>query len=315
MKIVVLDGYTLNPGDLSWEELENIGTLTVYERTRPEEVIERASGCEILFTNKTPLPAEAISVLNTVEYIGVLATGYDVVDVDAARKSGITVTNVPSYGTDSVAQMVFAHILEVCHHVWRHNELVKKGEWERRMDFCFWDYPLIELHGKTLGIIGLGRIGRAVSGIALAFGMSVLAVDPGNDNQSGIEKVDLDELLERSDIISLHCPLTAETRGIINRDNIARMKDGVILINTSRGQLINEEDLADALNKGKLLAAGLDVLISEPPDQGNPLLSAKNCIITPHIAWAPVESRKRLMKIAVENLNSFLKGKPVNVVN
>jgi glycerate dehydrogenase len=316
MKIVVLDGYTLNPGDLSWAGLESFGELTAYDRTKPEEVLERIAGCEIVFTNKTPLTGKTIRALKETRYIGVLATGYNVVDIEAAKESGITVTNVPTYGTNAVAQMVFAHLLEVCHHVWRHNELVKKGEWIKRGDFCFWDYPLIELAGKTMGIIGYGRIGRTVSKIARAFGMHVLVVDPDPDyDQADIQFVDFNRLFMDSDIISLHCPLTDYTEGIINNENISRMKDGVILINTSRGQLVVEQDLARALNNGKIAAAGLDVLSSEPPSGDNPLLSAKNCILTPHIAWAPKESRERLMDIAVENLKSFLEGKPVNVVS
>lgn len=318
LKIVVLDGYTLNPGDLSWAELDALGEVTLYDRTLPDQIIPRAMGCEIVLTNKTPLSGDTIRSLPSMKYIGVLATGYNVVDIPAASEKGIVVTNTPAYGTQSVAQMVFAHLLEVCHHVGAHHEAVKTGEWSRRGDFCFWNYPLAELAGKTMGIIGMGRIGQAVARIALAMGMNIIAMDP----DPGTELVDenfhfagLDELLGKSDVISLHCPLVEATRGIINRQTISGMKDGVILINTSRGQLIVEADLAEALKSGKIAAAGLDVLQTEPPPDDHPLLNLPNCIITPHIAWAPREARIRLMKIAIGNLRSFLAGNPVNVVN
>ncbi|MFH0761338.1 MAG: D-2-hydroxyacid dehydrogenase [Bacteroidota bacterium] len=318
MKIVVLDGFTLNPGDLSWDELDSFGEVTIYDRTPPDQIILRAAGCEIVLTNKTPLKGDTIRALPYLKYIGVLATGYNVVDIQTARENGIVVTNIPAYGTQSVAQMVFAHLLEICHHVWAHNEAVKKGGWTKSGDFCFWNYPLIELADKTLGIIGMGRIGREVAGIARAFGMKIIAMDP--DPKAELVNEDfrfagLDEVLEKSDVISLHCPLVEDTKGIINQETISGMKDGVILINTSRGQLIVEEDLAEALKSGKIAAAGLDVLQTEPPPDDHPLLKLPNCIITPHIAWAPREARIRLMQIAIENLRSFLDGNPVNVVS
>lgn len=323
MKIVVLDGYTLNPGDLSWAGLEELGDLTVYDRTvfdrsNDNLIIERIGDAQIVFTNKTPLPREVLSKVPNVKYIGVLATGYNIVDIEAAKELGITVTNIPTYGTDSVAQMVFAHLLEICHHVAAHSDAVKNGEWTNNVDWCFWKYPLIELAGKTMGIIGYGRIGQAVGRVAQAFGMKVLANDkyPNKDLESDTLKyVELDELLANSDVISLHCPLFEENKGKINKDSIAKMKDGVIIINTSRGPLIVEEDLAEALNSGKVYAAGLDVVSTEPIKADNPLLKAKNIFLTPHIAWAPKESRQRLMDIAVNNLKQFLEGSPVNVVN
>jgi len=317
MKIVVLDGYTLNPGDLSWEDLKKLGDLTVYDRTPNDKIIERIGNAEIVFTNKVPITREVLEKTN-IKYIGVLATGYDVVDINAAKEKGIPVTNIPTYGTASVAQMVFAHILEICHHVAAHSEAVKAGEWTNNPDWCFWKYPLIELADKNMGVIGYGRIGQAVGKIAQAFGMKVLAHDKyqNKDLESETMKyVDLDELLKNSDVISLHCPLTEENRGIINKSTIAKMKDSVIIINTARGQLIVEEDLAEALNQGKVYAAGLDVVSKEPIKEDNPLLKAKNIFITPHIAWAPKESRQRLMDIAVDNLRAFLEGRPVNVVN
>ncbi len=318
MKLVVLDGYTLNPGDLSWEELEKLGDLTVYERTPEDKIVERIGDAEIVFTNKTPLSRKVLSKAPNLKYIGVLATGYNIVDVKAAKEKGIVVTNIPTYGTDSVAQMVFAHLLEICHHVAAHSEAVKNGEWTSNPDWCFWKYPLIELSCKTMGIIGFGRIGQAVGRIAQAFGMKVLAYDKyqKKDLESDTLKyVELDELLANSDVISLHCPLFEDNIGMINKNTISRMKDGVIIINTSRGPLIVEEDLAEALNSGKVYAAGLDVVSTEPIKADNPLLKAKNIFLTPHIAWAPKESRQRLMDIAVNNLKQFLEGSPVNVVN
>lgn len=318
MKIVVLDGYTLNPGDITWKGLEALGELTVYDRTGESEILERIGDAEIVFTNKTPLKREAFSALPQIKYVGVLATGYNVVDIAAAKEYGVKVTNIPTYGTASVAQYTFALLLELCHHVWEHSEAVRRGEWNRCPDFCFWNYPLVELAGKTMGIIGFGRIGRSVAQIAQAMGMRVLAYDSYQDKSLESETLrygELEELLRKSDVISLHCPLFESTKGIINKDSIAKMKDGVMLINTSRGPLIIEEDLARALNSGKVAGAAVDVVSTEPITTDNPLLQAKNCIITPHIAWAPKESRERLMNIAVENLASFLKGEPVNVVN
>lgn len=317
MKLVVLDGYTLNPGDLTWEGLEELGELKVYDRTPEDKVVERIGDAEIVFTNKVPITRETIEKTN-IKYIGVLATGYNIVDIEAAKEKQIPVTNIPTYGTESVAQMVFAHILEICHNVAAHSEAVKKGEWASNPDWCFWKSPLIELAGKNMGIIGYGRIGQAVGKIAQAMGMKVLAYDKyqNKDLESETMKyVELDELLENSDVISLHCPLFEDNKGIINKNTIAKMKDNVIIVNTSRGPLIVEEDLAEALNKGEVYAAGLDVVAVEPIKPDNPLLKAKNTIITPHIAWAPRESRQRLMNITVDNLKAFLKGKPVNVVN
>ncbi len=318
MKIVILDGYTLNPGDLSWERLEGLGNVTVYDRTPPERVVERIGDAEIVFTNKTPVKGETLHLVPRLEFIGVLATGYNVVDVDAAKERGIVVTNVPTYGTASVAQFTIALLLELCHHVGAHSERVKEGAWARCPDFCFWDYPLVELAEKTLGIIGFGKIGQATARIARALGMKVLAYDSCMDKSledEGLRYAGLDELFAASDVISLHCPLFESTRGIVNRDTIAKMKDGVKIINTSRGQLVVEEDLAEALNAGKVSGAAVDVLSSEPASPDNSLLSAKNCIVTPHIAWAPKESRIRLMDAAVDNLEKFLAGTPVNVVN
>ena len=318
MKIVVLDGFTLNPGDLNWKGLEALGELTVYDRTPAEQISERIGDAEIIFTNKTPLSRETFIKHPNIKYVGVLATGYNVVDTQAAKESGVIVTNIPTYGTTAVAQFTFALLLEICHHVWEHSESVKKGEWTKCPDFCFWNYPLMELAGKTMGIIGFGRIGRSVAAIAQAMGMKVLAYDSYKDASAENENIryaEFDELLAKSDIISLHCPLFDSTKGIINKENIEKMKDGVILINTSRGPLIVEEDLASALNSGKVAAAAVDVVSTEPIREDNPLLKAKNCIITPHIAWAPKESRERLMNIAVDNLASFLKGKVINAVN
>lgn len=318
MKMVILDGYTLNPGDLNWGDIQKMGDLTVYDRTPADQVCQRIRGAEIVFTNKTVLNRVAFESSPSLRYVGVLATGYNVVDVDTAREKGVVVTNIPTYGTTAVAQYVFALLLEMCHHVWIHSEAVKRGEWSACPDFCFWKTPLVELSGKTMGIIGYGRIGRATAAIAQALGMKVLAYDNHMDellNSADFRFVPLNTLLTESDVISLHCPLFDSTRGIINRQNISRMKDGVMIVNTSRGPLIVEQDLADALNSGKVAYAAVDVLSVEPPRPDNPLIAAKNCLITPHIAWAPKESRARLMAIAVDNLRQFLQGHPVNQVN
>lgn len=318
MKLVILDGYTLNPGDLSWEQLQAYGDLTVYDRSTDQAaVIRRARQADILFTNKTPLPRAVLEALPDLHYIGVLATGYNVVDTLAAAEQGVVVTNIPHYGTRSVAQMTLAHLLEICHHVGSHHASVVRGDWTHRGDFCYWNHPLIELEGKLMGIIGLGRIGLAVARLAQAFGMQILATDPHANPppEDLIERVSLQELLARSDVISLHCPLSDETHHLINRETIARMKDGVILINTSRGQLIAENDLASALQSGKIAAAGLDVLENEPPPRNHILFSQPNCLITPHISWAPRESRIRLMNQAEQNLKAFLAGNPIHVVN
>lgn len=312
MNIVVLDGYTENPGDLSWDGLSALGSLTVYDRTPPEQVLERIGAAEIVYTNKTVLSRDSIMAMKNVRFIGVLATGYNVVDAAAARERGIAVCNVPTYGTGAVAQFAFALLLELCHHVGDHNRAVQEGRWTSCRDFCFWDYPLTELAGKTLGIIGYGRIGRRTAEIARAFGMRVLAY---SRSASDGACVSLENLLRESDVISLHCPLTEETREIIRAETIAQMKDGAMLINTARGPLVRESDLADALRSDKLAAAAMDVAAVEPVQPDNPLLGLPNCIITPHIAWAPKESRQRLMDVAVENLRCFLDGHPQNVVN
>ncbi|WP_101910321.1 D-2-hydroxyacid dehydrogenase [Marasmitruncus massiliensis] len=317
MKIVILDGYTENPGDLSWNELEALGELTVYDRTPADKIVERIGDANAVYTNKTPVSRETLGKCPNVKFIGVLATGYNVVDVAAAKEKGIPVCNIPTYGTDAVGQFAIALLLEICHHIGHHNEAVHEGRWEHNDDWCFWDYPLIELAHKTIGVIGFGRIGQATGRIAKALGMRVIAYDsyPNGSGEAIAEYVSLDELLAQSDVIALHCPLFPETEGIVNKANIAKMKTGVIILNNSRGPLIVEQDLADALNSGKVYAAGLDVVSMEPIKGDNPLLTAKNCIITPHISWAPKESRQRLMDIAVDNLRQFLAGKPINVVN
>ena len=320
MKIVVLDGYTENPGDLSWGELEKLGELTVYDRTSltdEAEVIARIGDAEVVFTNKTPISRNVIDACPNMKFISLLATGYNVVDYVYAKEKGIPVTNVPTYGTASVGQFAIALLLEICHHVAHHSQAVHEGRWENNADWCFWDYPLIELDGKTMGIIGFGRIGQQTGRIAKAMGMKILAYDsyPSDSGRAIAEYVDLDTLLASSDVIALHCPLFPDTQGIINKDTIAKMKDGVILLNNSRGPLVVEQDLADALNSGKVYAAGLDVVSSEPIKGDNPLLKAKNCIITPHISWAPKESRQRIMDCAVENVKAYQAGAPINVVN
>lgn len=321
MKIVVLDGYTLNPGDLDWKGLESLGECTVYDRTSltdTEETIRRIGDAEVVYTNKTPLPEKVFEECKNLKFVGVLATGYNVVDITAARKRNIPVANIPTYGTAAVGQFAIALLLEICHHIGYHNKVVHEGKWAANPDWCFWDYPLIELDGKTMGIIGYGRIGQATGRIAQALGMTVLAYDSYRNTaleSDTCRYTDLDELLSKSDVIALHCPLFPETEKIINKSTIAKMKNGVIILNNSRGQLINEQDLADALNSGKVAAAGLDVVSTEPIKSDNPLLTAKNCLITPHISWAPKESRKRLMDIAVSNLQEFLKGTPKNIVN
>jgi len=317
-KIVVLDGYTENPGDLSWSGLEALGELTVYDRTPEDLIIPRIGDAEYVFTNKTPITRKVLDACPNIKFIGVLATGYNIVDVEAAKEKGIPVCNIPTYGTTAVAQYVFALLLEICHHVAAHDAAVKAGEWTNCPDFCFWKYPLIELAGKTMGIIGFGRIGQHTAKIAVAMGMKVLAYDVNINKALETEDIkfaDLDELYAKSDVISLHCPLFPSTKGMINKESIAKMKDGVIIINTSRGPLIVEEDLKEALDSGKVYAAAVDVVSVEPIRPDNPLLTCKNCIITPHIAWAPKESRQRLMNIAVENLRKFMEGTPINVVN
>ncbi len=320
MKIVVLDGYTENPGDLSWGALEKLGQLTVYDRTNvndPQEIISRIGDAEIVITNKTPISRSTMDACPNIRYIALLATGYNVVDVNAAKEKGIPVSNVPTYGTAAVGQFAIAMLLEICHHVAHHSQTVFEGKWNSCADWCYWDYPLIELDGKTMGIIGFGRIGQQTGKIAKAMGMKILAYDsyPNEFGKAIAEYVDLDTLLATSDVIALHCPLFPETQGIINKDTITKMKDGVIILNNSRGPLIVEQDLADALNSGKVYAAGLDVVSTEPIRNDNPLLTAKNCLITPHISWAPKESRQRIMDCTVSNVAAFQAGKPVNVVN
>jgi glycerate dehydrogenase len=317
MRIVVLDGKTLNPGDLDWSPLGELGTYDVYERTPTEQVVARARDAHIVLTNKTVLERDAIERLPQLRYIGVLATGYNVVDVAAAKARGIPVTNVPAYGTASVAQMDFAHLLHLTQHVAEHAETVRTGEWTRSPDFCYWRFPLVELAGLTLGIIGYGRIGRETGRVARALGMRVLAHDvaiPTIPPEEGT-MVDLETLLRESDVVSLHCPLTEENRGLMSAARLGWMKPTAFLINTSRGPLVDERALADALDSGSLAGAGLDVLCEEPPREGNPLLGARNCFITPHIAWATRAARQRLLEAAVANVKAFLSGRPRNVVN
>ena len=316
MKIVVLDGYCLNPGDLSWEDMGSLGDLQVYDRTSPSELLERAEGAEVLITNKTLISDKDMDALPELKYIGVLATGYNVVDVEAAKQKGIVVTNIPAYSTRSVAQMVFAHILNITQQVEHYACLNRQGKWSDSADFSYWDTELIELDGKWLGIVGYGNIGQATARIALAFGMkvAVFTSKPQSDLPEGIIKMDLDQLFSTCDVVSLHCPLTPSTKEMVNAKRLNLMKPNAILINTGRGPLVNEQDLADALNEGRIMAAGIDVLSIEPADPSNPLLSARNCFITPHIAWATKEARTRLMQIAVSNLKEFLNGNVVNNV-
>lgn len=320
MKLVVLDGYTLNPGDLSWEGIEQFGELVVYDRTKicNNEIIKNIGDADIVFTNKTPIPKEVLNQAPNLKYIGVLATGYNIIDVETAKSKGIVVANVPGYSTKSVAQFTMALLLEMCHHIGEHSKAVFDGQWSKSLDFCFWNSPLIELEGKTMGIIGFGEIGQATAKLAQAFGLNILFHNRSNKSELETEtckQVGLDDLLKSSDVISLHCPLTDATQGLINKSSITKMKKGVMIVNTSRGGLIVENDLKEALNSEKVAGAAVDVVSTEPIKADNPLLQAKNCIITPHIAWAPKESRNRMMKTTVENLKAFLEGKPENVVN
>ena len=321
MQIVVLDGHTLNPGDLSWDELRPLGVCTIYDRTPPELTVERARDAEIVLTNKVALGAAEMKQLPALRYIGVLATGYNVVDLAAARERGIVVANVPTYGTDSVVQMTFALLLELTQRVGHHSQTVRAGRWSRSPDFCYWDYPLVELAGLTLGIIGLGRIGRGVAHVGKALGMKVQAYEPKPpddwppaDWPPDVRRAELEAIFHESDVLTLHCPLTADTREVVNAARLALMKPTAFLINTARGPLMNEADLAVALNGERLAGAAVDVLSAEPPRADNPLLSARNCIVTPHIAWATAAARRRLMEIAVRNVRAFLAGSPVNVV-
>ena len=312
-----MDGKGVNPGDMSWKQIQQFGELIVYERTASEEIIDHVGDAEIVLTNKTVFDEDTIAKLKNVKYIGVLATGYNVVDLKAASKCGIVVTNIPAYSTDSVAQMTFAHILNVTNHVDHYARASRDGEWSRCPDFCYWDKPLVELAGKTIGIIGLGNIGMKVANIALNFGMNVIAYTSKEPKEipNGINKASIDNILSDSDIISLHCPLTKQTRELINKDSIAKMKRSVIVVNTGRGPLVNEEDVANALHNGLIGAYCADVMCSEPPSADNPLFVEQNAYITPHVAWASKEARIRLMDIAEKNIHSFLSGKPINVVN
>jgi len=318
MKIVVLDGYPLNSGDLSWEGFKRLGEVVIYDRTPIDKIIEHAKGAEVVITNKVPIGETEISNLPSLKYIGVIATGYNIIDIEAAMKKQIVVTNVPGYSTASVVQLTFALLLELCLNVQRHSDSVRDGKWAQSPDFSFWDYPLIELSGKTIGIIGFGTIGQQVADVATAFGMNILGNSRRQTDQSHRENfkwMDIPELLEKSDVVSLHCPLTPETEGLINRESLKNMKSSAFLINTARGPIINDQDLADALNNGIIGGAGIDVLSVEPPEKDNPLFKAKNCLITPHIAWATIEARTRVMNIAVDNLSSFINGKSENIVN
>lgn len=317
MKIVILDGYTLASTDLNWDGFNKLGDVKYYDRTDSKDTIKRIGDAEIVITNKTAITKEVLDSCKNIKYIGVLATGYNVVDFLYAKEKGIPVCNVPTYGTTAVAQYVFALLLEICHHVGHHDKVVKEGKWTSNKDFCFWDYPLIELKGKTIGIIGIGRIGEATARIAKAFGLEVIAYDKyfSSSAREVAEEVSLDELYSRADIISLHCPLFKENEKMINAESIAKMKDGVIIINTSRGGLINEKDTKVALDSGKISFLACDVVSTEPIQKDNPLLEARNCIITPHIAWAPKESRQRLMDVAVDNVKAFIEGRVQNKVN
>ncbi len=316
MDIVILDGYTENPGDLSWSGFEAFGAVTVYDRTPSSEILNRIGSAEIVITNKTPISRATMDACPNLRYVGVLATGYDVIDIAAAKEKGIVVTNVPTYGTEAVAQFAFALLLEIANQVGHHAQAVKEGRWTNNIEWCFWDMQLMELAGKTMGIIGFGRIGQATGRVAKAMGMRVIANDayPNDSGRALAEYVSRDELFARADVISLHCNLTPETRGLINKDAIAKMKDGVIIINAARGPLVVDQDLADALNSGKVRGAGVDVVSTEPIKADNPLLAAKNIFITPHMAWGPVECRQRIMDISVANLDAFLKGNPANCV-
>jgi len=317
MKIVVLDGYVLNPGDMSWTGFDKFGEVIVYDRTPKDKIIERIQDAEAVLTNKTSLRREMFDKLNKLKYIGVLATGFNVIDINAATENGISVTNIPGYSTDAVAQMVMALTLELCHHAGDHSREVKAGAWSESVDFAFWNYPLVELKNKTMGIIGFGQIGRAVALLARAFGMNIIynsRTPKEYANETGAIYTDLNSLFEQSDVISLNSPLTDETRNLINRETLAKMKKSAFLINTARGPIINEEDLANALNSDVIAGAAVDVLSREPADKNNPLLSAKNCIITPHIAWATKEARERLMTIAIANIEAYIDGNPQNIV-
>lgn len=315
MNIVVVDGATLNPGDLSWQPLLDLGPTQVYERSTRQESLERCRDAQITITNKVVFDKEVMNALPQLRYIGVTATGHNIIDIAAAKERGIVVTNVPTYGTTSVAQMTFSLLLELAQHVGYHAQTVAQGRWCASTNFCYWDRPLIELAGLKMGIIGCGRIGQAVAALAAAFGMRVAGYDVVKPKQTSLDFEDLDTLLKTSDVISLHCPLTPQTQHMINSKTLALMKPSALLINTSRGPLVHEQDLAEALNAGRIAGAGLDVLSSEPPSRDNPLLTARNCYITPHIAWATLSARQRLLDITINNVRGFLAGKPLNVVS
>jgi glycerate dehydrogenase len=318
MKIVILDGHALNPGDISWDALKKLGDVDLYDRTPADQVLGRSKGAAVLLSNKTPISEAVINQLPDLKYIGVLATGYNVIDVEAAKKMGIIVANVPGYGTTSVVQLTFALLLELALRVQRHSDSVMAGDWARSADWCYWNYPLVELAGKTIGIIGFGNIGQKVGDVATAFGMNIIGNSRTRTDQSARKNFrwgDIPELLEQSDVVSIHCPLFPETKGLINAANLRRMKSSAYLLNTSRGPIVVDQDLADALNNYAIAGAGIDVLSAEPPAADNPLFKAKNCIITPHIAWATKEARLRLMDSVIANLSAFLNGNPVNVVN
>lgn len=318
MKIVILDGYTLNPGDLSWDELKTLGDVEIYDRTPVDKVVERAKDAEVVFSNKTPVNEEHLGELPNLKFIGVLATGYNVIDIQTAKKNGVIVSNIPGYGTASVVQMTFALLLEFCQHVQRHSDAVMEGRWASSSDFCFWDFPLVELEGKTIGIIGFGDIGKKVGDVATAYGMNIIGNSRTQTDQShrkNFRWADVKELLEESDVVSIHCPLFPETKGLINKESLQWMKPSAFLMNTSRGPIIVDEDLANALNNNVIAGAGIDVLSMEPPSKDNPLFKAKNCLITPHISWATKEARTRLMQTTISNLKAYQNGNPVNVVN
>lgn len=317
MKIVVLDGYALNPGDLSWKALEEFGEVIVHDRTTPDQIVGRAQGATVLLTNKTPVREKVIDVLPELRFIGVLATGYNIIDIDVAHKRGIIVSNIPDYGSYSVAQLTMALLLELCHHVQRHSDSVRSGKWASSIDWSYWEYPLVELAGKTMGIVGFGNIGKKVADMAASFGMNILGSARTQSDQShrkNFRWAEVPDLLTQSDVVSIHCPLTAETKGLINSKSLQSMKRTAFLLNTSRGPIIVDEDLSDALDNDVIAGAGIDVLSVEPPHKDNPLFKAKNCIITPHIAWATREARSRLMNMAVQNVQAFTRGTPVNIV-
>ena len=319
MKIVVLDGYAANPGDIDWTPWHQVGELVVYDRTSPADVVSRAQGAEAVLTNKVVLDASVLSQLPALRYVGVLATGYNVVDLDAARHQGVVVTNIPAYSTMSVAQMVFAHLLNITHHVAEHADAVRQGAWQQSVDFCFWNTPLIELAGLTFGIVGVGNTGLATARMAQAMGMNVVAYsskDADALQSLGIRKADsLEDLFRQADVLSLHCPLSPQTHHLVNAERLRLMKPEAIIINTGRGLLVDEQALAEALNEGRIAAAGIDVLTQEPPRQGSPLIGARHCYITPHVAWATLAARRRLMQVALDNVCAFVSGKPQNVVN